>query len=202
VARWTRLRTAAEEALRIARKLGDGIDDGRVHVADEQHHAGLGGTRADELLGGAPAAVVVATHDEADAARAQQGYRPSRRIAAIQHQHIIGPQPIQRLHQHGALGHNAAVHAGMQEHRGVCGHHPQAAPALDQAGLIGAAANNQVIERDQHGQVQMITPPGKRPIRHAALKAAAAVRRGKKAIEHGLLGLVAHRHQCADQCSE
>ena len=146
-----------------------------------QRHAGLGSTRAQERLGDTPAAVVVAAHDEADAACVQQRHQPGGRIAAVEHQHIVGAEQIQCLDEHVALGYCPAVHAGVQGqlrlgqeqckqalvglgHRateqarpqrrhqqgGVCGDHPQAAPALNQAGLIGTA-NEQIIEPDQRG---------------------------------------------------
>ena len=53
-------------------------------------------------------------HDEADAARAEQGHQPGRGIASVEHQHIVGAEQDQRLDEHAALGHEAAVHAGMQ----------------------------------------------------------------------------------------
>ena len=84
-----------------------------------QRHASLGGTRAKKRLGGAPAAIVVATHDEADTARVEQGHQPGRRIAAVEHQHIVGAEQIQRLDEHASLGHEAAVHAGVQRQLGT-----------------------------------------------------------------------------------
>ena len=100
------------------------------------------------------------------------------RVAAIKHQHIVGPRQTQGLDEHAALGHEFAVHAGVQgqlgarqkqreqalvrisgraaeqtrphrghQQRGVGGDNPQAAPALDQAGLVGAA-NDKIIERE------------------------------------------------------
>jgi hypothetical protein len=49
-------------------------------VRRAEHHACLGGARAQERPGGAPATVVVAAHDEADRASVEQGDEPSGRM--------------------------------------------------------------------------------------------------------------------------
>ena len=67
---------------------------------------------------------------------------------------------------------------------------PQAAPARDQAGLIGTA-NEQIIEPDQRGHVQALPRLGKRTIRDRAQQRFATAHRGEEAVEHGLLGWVA-----------
>ena len=115
-----------------------------AHVIDAwgvQRHAGLDGARAQERLGSAPAAVVVAPHDEADATRVQQRHQPGRRIAAIKHQHIVGPKQTQGLDEHAALGHELAVHAGVQGQLGaVTGNQPPFLPISRSRASPSAAA--------------------------------------------------------------
>ena len=35
-------------------------------------------------------------------------------MAPVEHQHIVGPEHVQRLHQHAPLGHKAAMNAGVK----------------------------------------------------------------------------------------
>ena len=79
-----------------------------------QRHRAVQRARATNGFGGAPATVVVAAHDEADASRAEQGHQPSRRITTVEYQHVVGIELVERLHEHAALAYAGAVHAGMQ----------------------------------------------------------------------------------------
>lgn len=69
--------------------------------------------RGQEPALGGPAAGVVAAHTEANASGVQDGDQPRSRVAAVEHEHVVGTQAIQGLEQHLPLADLGAMHAGM-----------------------------------------------------------------------------------------
>jgi hypothetical protein len=188
-----------------------------------RHRAGQR-ARVTKGFGGAPAAVVAAAHDGADAAGAKQAHQLGRRIAASEHQHVVETELVGRFHKHAALA-RAGMHGqrrprqvqhkqavigcgrralkmttpvGLHQYRRRPGYHAQPAPASDQAGLIGTA-NHEIVERVQRRQTQVLTRLGESTVRDLSNLVETAADRGEEAVEHRLLRLFAHRHQCTDQ---
>ena len=77
-------------------------------------HPGLIDAGLEKFLRHAPAAVVVTTHDEADAARGGQANQPGRRIAAVEHENVVRTGQIKGFAEHAALAQQGAVYAGVQ----------------------------------------------------------------------------------------
>ena len=119
------------------------------------------GRAAREGLDRRPAAVVVAADDEADTSLHQRGQQPARGVAAVKHQHVVGLQALQRLHQHRPLGDAGTVDAGVKHELGT-GQVKREQPLIRLSQVLGssAAANGRHEHRGVAGHHTQAVPSG------------------------------------------
>ena len=208
-----------------------------IGTAEVGHVAGAGAVAPDPLLlacagheaaAGDPAAGVVAAHDETDAARIEDGDQPGCRVAAVEHQHVVGAQALQCLEQHLALADLRAVHAGVQGQlrpgqmpreqaliaaRGSAAQGMTAAhggrekrrvgdhrpQAAPQRGHRRRALDEPVVEAAERIVAQAVACTGEGAIRGHALGRGLIMKVGEEVVQTGLLRLVARARQRRDQ---
>jgi hypothetical protein len=199
-----------------------------------QLHQGLGLIAVHERAQRRPSAAAggVAPHDEADTPVIEQIDQPRGRVAAVEQQHIVGAELVQRLHQHRTLGGAAAVHGRMQREFGrwqihrkqaligrssaarevtaaYCGHQHRSvgrhqAQALPTRDQASSVDSGQqmVIEPGQRRSVQPSTGLREGPIGDNPHQWTIATEAAEEGIEQHLLGRRAHAQQRRHQCGQ
>ena len=111
--------------------------------------------------------------------------------AGMQSQLRAGQEPGEQtlIARSGRSAQKARPHGRHQQAR-IGRNHPQATPALNEAGLFGAA-NDQIVQRDQRRLMDVIPRLDEGSIRDLAQWQGGVANRSKEAVKHGLLGLFA-----------